>query len=200
MSKEAASTASALEALRVEMTKAKGEFASSSAAHDKRVAAIRLLLATQDVIASMGCETQPLWVLIDGLMQLNSGDTPPLFQKSAKPAGGRAPTGLLRGSLEGFTLGIVHAMIVCGERPVTARSRAAKVLQNAGVRAASGTGNITARTIQTWGEKASTNRKSVAAKVLGRFPPSRKPDDPQSEINRLLHSLEVVASQSLKTR
>jgi hypothetical protein len=100
--------------------------------------------------------------------------------------------------MEGLTVAIVRRMIRCGEKPHSARTKAANVLHKAGIQKAAGDGRITSRTIESWDARTSAQPNSIAAEVLRDFPVGR-PIDSKGEIDRLLQSLERVASRTPKT-
>jgi hypothetical protein len=188
----------ALKALRRQMEEAAAQLACAESPGAQRAAMTGSLIALSEFLVPLGCDTLPLLLLIGDLHRLDIGANPPLFQKTIKPAGGRPGPAPVREILEGLTVAIVRRMIRCGEKPPSARTKAANVLHKAGIHKAAGDGRITPRTIESWDARTSAQPNSIAAEVLRDFP-TGKPIDQKGEIDSLLQSLERVASRTPKT-
>lgn len=182
---------SAVSVLRGAMEEADRRLLLAKNGHEKRTAVFAALRAVSTFLGSIGCKVMPLLVLSDTILQLDNGTVDPVLQKKATT--GRARTGVLRGSLEGHVIGVVKAMVECGDSPLEARRKVARVLRQAGVRPARGGGEITARTIRAWGERASADSRSPAARYLARFPLGRPHQDPEAEKASLLRGLAGLA-------
>ncbi len=168
------------------------------AASQRMVAAECLDAVTQFCLAAE-CPMRPFALLQDALLQLVDGHVAPLFRRD-EIAATRPPTGILTGALQGQALWAVREIIKCGEKPKMARTMVAHVLQRGGVRTQSGRGNVTERTIRTWGEMAASDKQSTAAMILRDFRLLQSFADPKEQIRNVLSSLDLLARLPRETR
>ena len=182
----------AIETLQQALEKTAREYDATSDAGEARKAVIGALRAVTDFAQIVGCQIWPLLQLQDALLQLGRGVTAPILIKT-NAKGGRGRTGISRGGLQGFALGVVRSLVDYGDKLPEARHKVAAVLCRAGVRPLRGAGKITERTIKEWGDAASAAPKSPAASLLSRFPPSARSENPDAEKALFLKDLTVTA-------